>query len=163
MGLVGLLRRFVPLAQAATEQYWQRRIRSVGSSLRVYGPVWIEPAENVSCGQRVTIAPFVQMWAHAPISIGSDVMIASHAVLTTATHDYRVSPMNSTVQTAPIVIEDDVWIGSGAIVLQGVTIGRGAVVAAGAVVNRDVAPNSIVGGSPARLIRERIQSGGPGC
>lgn len=115
-------------------------------------------------GQRVTIAPFVQMRAHSPISIGSDVMIASHAVLTTATHDYRVSPMNSTtLQTAPIVIEDDVWIGSGAIILQGVTIGRGAVVAAGAVVNCDVAPNSIVGGVPARLIRERILSGGPGC
>jgi acetyltransferase-like isoleucine patch superfamily enzyme len=55
-----------------------------------------------------------------------------------------------------VTIGDDVWIGAGAIVLQGVSIGRGAVVAAGAVVTRDVTPYSIVGGCPARLIRPRF-------
>lgn len=52
-----------------------------------------------------------------------------------------------------VVIEDDAWIGAGAILLPGTTIGAGSIVAAGAVVHRDVAPGSIVGGVPARLIK----------
>jgi len=53
----------------------------------------------------------------------------------------------------PIVIEDNVWIGANAMVLKGVTIGRGAIVAAGSVVTRDVAPMTLVGGNPARMIK----------
>jgi acetyltransferase-like isoleucine patch superfamily enzyme len=55
-----------------------------------------------------------------------------------------------------VVVEDDVWIGHGAIVLSGVTIGRGSIVAAGAVVTKDVPRYSIVGGNPAQVIRDRF-------
>ncbi len=58
-------------------------------------------------------------------------------------------------RTAPIVIEDDVWIGLHAVILAGVTVGRGAVVGAGAVVTRDVAPGAVVAGVPARVISQR--------
>jgi acetyltransferase-like isoleucine patch superfamily enzyme len=57
---------------------------------------------------------------------------------------------------APVVIEDDVWIGLNAVVLKGVRIGAGAVVAAGAVVTRDVPPRSLVGGVPARVLKENV-------
>lgn len=57
---------------------------------------------------------------------------------------------------ANIIIEDDVWIASRAIILKGVHIGRGSVVAAGAVVTKDVAPYSVVGGVPARFIKYRF-------
>jgi acetyltransferase-like isoleucine patch superfamily enzyme len=53
-----------------------------------------------------------------------------------------------------VVVHDHVWIGTGAIILPGVTIGRGAVVAAGAVVTRNVPPKTLVGGVPARVLRE---------
>lgn len=55
-------------------------------------------------------------------------------------------------------LEADCWIGAGSILIAGITIGRGAVVAAGSVVNKDVAPYSIVGGAPARVIRERFSA-----
>ena len=54
---------------------------------------------------------------------------------------------------APVVIEDDVWIASGARVMPGVRIGAGAVVAAGSIVTKDVAPGTLVAGAPARLVR----------
>ena len=58
---------------------------------------------------------------------------------------------------SPVTIDNDVWIGSNAIILQGVTIGNGAIVAAGAVVTEDVKPFTIVGGVPARVIRKRFK------
>jgi len=63
-------------------------------------------------------------------------------------------------KTQPIVVEDEVWIGAGAIITQGVTIGRGSVVAAGAVVTADVEAQTLVGGVPARLIRRLDASNG---
>lgn len=63
-------------------------------------------------------------------------------------------------EVAPIVIEDDVWIGTNCIVLKGVTIGRGAVVAAGAIVTRDVPPFTVVAGNPARVVKH-IEPAGP--
>ena len=56
----------------------------------------------------------------------------------------------------PIIVEDDVWVGTGAIILKGVTIGRGSIVAAGALVTKDVPKYSIVGGVPARVIKMRF-------
>ena len=57
--------------------------------------------------------------------------------------------------TSPIVIEDDVWIGHGAVILKGVTLGQGSIVAAAAVVTKNVSPYSIVGGIPAKPIGSR--------
>lgn len=105
---------------------------------------------------------------HTRIELGDDVIISwgativdhnSHAVAWRDRADdvrqwSRGAKDWSKVKRAPVVIEDRVWIGFNAIVLKGVTIGRGAVVAAGAVVTRDVPPYTIVGGNPARVIRE---------
>ena len=64
------------------------------------------------------------------------------------------------LKTAPVIIEDDVWLGTNAIVLPGVRIGQASIVAAGAVVVRDVAPNTIVAGVPARVVRTLSDSEG---
>ena len=75
--------------------------------------------------------------------------------------DVKDTPIReSGLLAKPTAIEDDVWIGAGAIILAGVTVGRGGVVAAGAVVRKDVAPGSIVGGVPARLLKMRFSEPG---
>lgn len=63
-------------------------------------------------------------------------------------------PQRPTIKTKPVVIEDDVWIGMGAVILKGVRIGKGSIVAAGAIVSKDVPPNSIVAGNPAQVVKQ---------
>ncbi|MBI5557979.1 MAG: acyltransferase [Deltaproteobacteria bacterium] len=63
--------------------------------------------------------------------------------------------MEQGVDVSPVTIEDDVWIGHGAVILRGVTLGKGSIIAASAVVTKDVSPYSIVGGIPAKIIGSR--------
>jgi maltose O-acetyltransferase len=88
------------------------------------------------------------------ITIGKGVMIGPRVCFETVNHGLRYEPGKGRgAWSKPIVVEDEAWIGAGVIVLQGVTIGRGAVVAAGSVVTRDVPPEVVVAGSPARVIK----------
>ncbi|MBI5750778.1 MAG: acyltransferase [Hydrogenophilales bacterium] len=87
-------------------------------------------------------------------------MIAQAVTIRDTDHgfdDVSIPMKSQGINTRPVKIEDDVWIGHGAIILRGVTIGAGAVVAAGALVNKDVPPYAIVGGVPAKVIRMRVQ------
>jgi len=87
------------------------------------------------------------------LSIGNDVSISPDVTILTAQH--RTDDPLFGLVSAPVVIDDYVWIGTRAMILPGVHIGKGAVVAAGAVVTKDVAPMEIVGGVPARPIGQR--------
>lgn len=93
------------------------------------------------------------------VTIGNDVMMGPECMMFTSNHgmsDLDV-PMwrQKSTEPKPIVIEDDVWIGARVIILPGVHVGKGSVIGAGSVVTKDVAPYSIVGGNPARLIKMR--------
>lgn len=93
-----------------------------------------------------------------PLSIGNDVMMAPGVNIVTQNHEISDTEIPMRLQTAEkkkVTICDDVWIGVNAIILPGITIGKGSVVAGGAVVTKDVAPYSIVGGNPAKVIRVR--------
>lgn len=98
---------------------------------------------------------------HTDLIIGNCVMLASHVGLI-GRDDHTTNQVGLTMFHSPrgdkyrIVIEDDVWIGFGAIVLSGVTIGRGSIVAAGSLVANDVKPYSIVAGVPAIIIKMRF-------
>ncbi|AWG32045.1 DapH/DapD/GlmU-related protein [Burkholderia cenocepacia] len=87
------------------------------------------------------------------LEIGDDVMIGPNVGLITSGHPVEPSRRRDGVIAKPIVIERNVWIGAGATIIGGVTIGENAVVAAAAVVTRDVPPNTLVGGNPAKIIR----------
>lgn len=95
-------------------------------------------------------------------SIAEDVrflLAGEHQLHSVSTYPFKVKVFGEAFEAGSkgdIIIQDDVWIGTNAIICSGVTIGQGAVVAAGAVVTKDVAPYAIVGGNPARLIKWRF-------
>lgn len=96
--------------------------------------------------------------ADAGVRIGRDVMIAPNCCLVAFDHGRALNgtPMiRQPLVQAPIVIEDDVWIGANCTITAGVTIRTGAIVAANSVVTHDVGPYEIVGGTPARFIKHR--------
>jgi acetyltransferase-like isoleucine patch superfamily enzyme len=98
---------------------------------------------------------------HCDAEFGNYVLMARDVAFV-GRDDHRFDVVGSPVWESPrgdtlkVVVEDDVWIGHGAIILSGVTIGRGSVVAAGAVVSKDVPAYAIVGGNPAKIIKERF-------
>jgi acetyltransferase-like isoleucine patch superfamily enzyme len=149
--VLGLADRWRLLVDAYRGEVLLRRCAEAGANIRLRMPVVIYHPESLTLGDSIDIGEFVVLRASGGLRIGDRVLVAAHAVLTTRGHP-RSLPRYGRVEDAPIVLEDDVWIGTGAIVLPGVTIGRGAIVAAGAVVTEDVASFTVVGGVPARPI-----------
>ena len=139
--------------------YYSGLLARAGSNLRVAEHVLINSPCNVSVGDNCYVGTGVQLYPwNAPITIGSNVLVAAGVRMITRKHGFASlsHPMAKQGYTnAPIVVEDDVWIGFGAVILPGVTIGRGSIVGSNAVVTRDVEPYTIVGGVPARVIRPR--------
>lgn len=134
-------------------------LRVLGASIGPHtylntGSEFLAP-ENLRIAGGLHVGRFCQIDARGGISIGADVVIASHVLLITADHDIRDPGFGG--RLGSIAIGDRVWIGSRAMILKGVTIGEGAVVAAGAVVARDVEPWTVVGGVPARPVDTRPQ------
>ncbi len=117
------------------------------------------PIELVSIGGPITIGDgsFVNygatISAHSGVSIGRDVLIGNYAMIMDS--DYHdLHDRTKPGLTAPIILEDDCWIGARAIVLKGVRVGCGAVVAAGSVVTKDVPARTLVAGMPAKVVRK---------
>lgn len=92
-----------------------------------------------------------------PVTIGDNVNLAQGITVTALNHNFEDTSKRideQGISTKPVEIKDDVWIGTNAVILPGVTIGSHAVVAAGAVVTTDVPDNTVVGGVPAKIIRQ---------
>ncbi|MFJ3441328.1 sugar O-acetyltransferase [Streptomyces sp. NPDC086081] len=122
-------------------------------SVRIYPPFFTEYGLNTTFGKNVFVNQNCTFMDKGGIRIGNGVMIAPKVSLITGGHPLPLAERREYLSYAPIVIEDHVWIGTGAIITQGVTIGAGAVVAAGAVVTRDVPAGTMVAGVPAQVIK----------
>jgi maltose O-acetyltransferase len=136
--------------------FFALEFKKFGKNNSVWFPLKIYGKENVSIGNNCGINAFIHIWGHGGIEIGNNVMIASHVSITSLTHDYNSENMRfAPIIKKPVIIEDDVWIGSGAIIFPGVSIGRGAVIGAGAVVTKNVQAYEIMVGNPARKLKSR--------
>ncbi|MFH1283587.1 MAG: acyltransferase [bacterium] len=164
--------------------YYRNRFISCGKKLSICEGCYIRDPANIVLGDNVVLGYRASLYADGvggerieigdysamnmnvminadgggQIYIGKYVMIAPNVVFRTNNHGYtrRDIPMQyQPHKIGKIVVEDDVWIGSNAVILCNVKIGRGAIVGAGAVVTKDVEPFTIVGGVPAKVISRR--------
>jgi acetyltransferase-like isoleucine patch superfamily enzyme len=140
---------------------WYRHVLGwrIGPEVAIHMEQYVQMTGVRSSGKKVSIGKGsvinwdCMLYTTGGILIGENVSISAGVWLVTGTHD-----MNDPLFPAaykPIVINDYVWIGMRATILGGVTIGEGAVVMAGAVVARDVPPYTVVGGVPAKVLRQR--------
>jgi acetyltransferase-like isoleucine patch superfamily enzyme len=133
---------------------------TLGAHCRLGRDVFLDTNETgiISLGRHVRINAGSVLVAYASISIGDDCLIGEYVSIRDANHGTQAGfPMRAQPHSsAPIVIGNNVWIGRGAVILKGVRIGDGAVIAANSVVTHDVASGTLVGGVPARFIRDAL-------
>jgi maltose O-acetyltransferase len=133
-------------------------LREVGKNVFIDGGVYIRYPRKVVVGSNVSINKDCQIFPSfrdkkGVIQIGSNIRIGPCVKIFAAGHD--ISDLYLRDSAGPVVVNDNVWIGGGSIILQDVIVGEGAVVAAGSVVTKDVEPYTVVGGVPARFIKKR--------
>ncbi|MGC5164705.1 sugar O-acetyltransferase [Rhodococcus sp. DT1] len=130
-------------------------VGSLGEGAEVRAPLYVDYGYNITIGPRTFVNFGAVMLDVARISIGADVQIGPNVQLLTPTHPLDAELRRAKWEAAePITIGDNVWLGGGVIVCPGVTIGENTVVGAGAVVTRDLPPNVVAAGVPARVVRQ---------
>lgn len=128
---------------------------SAGEHAEILTGFHCDSGKNIHVGKNFLANYNVTILDIAPVYIGDYVMIAPNVCIITVNHPMRPSGRRAHLGIAkPVKIGNDVWIGAGAIILPGVTIGNNVVVASGAVVTKDVGNNCVVGGVPARVIKQ---------
>ena len=125
---------------------------------RITHDVIIQGSGIITIGKKSFVGSFSVIGCNDRVEIGDNVMIAQSVSIRDTDHNFSSldEPMiNQGIKTAPVIIKDNVWIGYGAVINRGVTINSGAIIGANAVVTKDVPENCIVGGVPAKVIKQR--------
>ena len=151
-----LFRRY-NLTEDVTERQTilQQLLGHIGQDSIIEPPFYCSYGMNTHIGDHVFLNYLCNIIDNNEVHIGHHVMIGPAVQIYTAAHPLQAEArIQGWEVTKPIVIEDNVWLGGGAILLPGVRIGRNAVVGAGAIVTQSVLANTVVAGNPARVIRE---------
>ena len=127
--------------------------KKVDDSVLLIPPFYTTGGVDIRVGRNVFINQNCTFYDLGGLDIADDVMIGPNVSLITSGHPIAPSRRRDGVIAKPIAIGRNVWIAAGATVIGGVTVGENSVVAAGSVVTRNVPPNTLVGGNPARVIR----------
>lgn len=135
----------------------ERLLGAIGADTEIRPPIYLDYGSRIRIGARCFVNVGLVALDVAAITIGDDVQIGPNVQLLTPTHPVEPGLRRDKWEAAePITIGDNVWLGGGAIVLPGVTIGADTVVGAGAVVPRDLPPNVVAVGNPARIVRTLV-------
>lgn len=136
-----------------------RLLRFLGAKIdgpcTIFGPITIRPinrVKKISIGSSTFINTELRIGGKGNVYIGNNVQIGPRVSIETTNHSLK--PINGKRETyhLDVTIKSNVWIGAGVIILPGVTVGENSVIAAGAVVNKNVSPNVLVGGVPAKVL-----------
>lgn len=130
-------------------------LEHAGKGLWVEPPFYCDYGYNIHTGKNVFFNFNCVILDVMKVEIGNHVLVGPDVQIYTATHPLDAKTRNSWLEYAkPVTIGNDVWIGGGAIIYPGVNIGNGAVIAAGAVVTKSVPDHVVVGGNPAKILKE---------
>lgn len=129
-------------------------VNPIGSNLQ--GAIYVEGGASLTIGNDVGMSS-TRMWIHESVTLGDNVKIGACVLITdTDAHplDYLARrTSNEGTKSAPIEIEDDVWVGAHSIILKGVTIGARSIIGAGSVVTKNIPPDCVAAGNPCRVIK----------
>lgn len=130
----------------------------------VLGDMFVNQSANLEIGDEVQIGPGCYISAEGGVSIGNLVLVGANVNILSSSYEYRDTDIPVRWQGmvyGKVIIEDDVVIGAGSVLLKGINIGRGAIVTAGSVVLEDIPGYGVVAGNPAKLIKFRGDDGIP--
>ncbi|MDE5979262.1 MAG: galactoside O-acetyltransferase [Muribaculaceae bacterium] len=144
------LKQTMPLGDEYNSLVNELFFGKIGEGSYMMPPLTVVGASRISIGKNVFIMDGILLMGSGGITIEDNVQLAANVQILSNNHDLRDREV---ITLAPVRICRGAWIGAGATILPGVTIGENAVVGAASVVTRDVAPNTIVAGNPAKLLR----------
>jgi acetyltransferase-like isoleucine patch superfamily enzyme len=166
-----LIFRWIAQGLIFGQRLWRRlKIILLRPAFRRYGrnflfdPNSFYSYQNIEVGDDVSIGSGAAFMAsESKIIIGNKVMFGPNVIVVSGNHNTSVVGKfmydvheKRLEDDQDVIFEDDIWIGSGAIILKGVKVGRGSIIAAGALVNRNVLPYTIVAGVPAKVLSSRF-------
>ena len=135
----------------------KRMLNECGKGVSIENQCYIGTGRHIKIGDYSGIGE--RCYLQGQITIGNYVVMAPEVIVLTSNHKFndpsKLMRFEGNQDMDPVIIEDDVWIGTRVIILPGIKIGKGSVIGAGSVVTKDVEPYSIVAGNPAKLIRKR--------
>lgn len=136
--------------------FWHFFLKELGDKVIILDKIKIVSPENIIIGSNVFLGENTCIYGHAGVKIGNDTLLAPGVSIISFDHGFSEKNKPFFIQQktlGQITIGNNVWIGKNSIILKGIAIGDNSIVAAGSIVTKSVPPNCIVGGNPAKFIK----------